>query len=130
MAKTPEAADRHVGTRARMRRLMLGLSQTDVASAVGLTFQQLQKYEKGVNRISASRLQQLSSVLRVPVPFFFEGLSGPAKSTKGAGRSSVPPEVSDFLATSDGLRFVTAYMQIKRRSLRQAIAQFIEGISA
>lgn len=130
MAKTPEPADRQVGARARMRRLMLGLTQMDVASAVGISFQQLQKYEKGANRISASRLQQLSSVLQVPVRFFFEGLSGAAKSTKGTSRPSIPPEVADFVATADGLRFVTAYLQIKRRSLRHAIAQFVENVSA
>jgi len=65
--------DKHVGSRLRMRRLMLDMSQTDVAAALGLTFQQVQKYEKGTNRIGASRLQHLSQVLQVPIPFFFEG---------------------------------------------------------
>ena len=65
--------DKHVGSRLRMRRLMLDMSQTDIANALGLTFQQVQKYEKGTNRISASRLQHLSQILQVPVPFFFEG---------------------------------------------------------
>jgi transcriptional regulator with XRE-family HTH domain len=65
--------DRHVGGRLRLRRLMLGMSQTDVAKALGLTFQQLQKYEKGTNRIGSNRLQHLSQILQVTVPFFFEG---------------------------------------------------------
>jgi transcriptional regulator with XRE-family HTH domain len=65
--------DRHVGSRVRMRLLMLDMSQTDLADALGLTFQQVQKYEKGSNRISASRLQHISQILQVPVPFFFEG---------------------------------------------------------
>ena len=65
--------DKHVGNRLRMRRRMLDKSQTDLANALGLTFQQVQKYEKGRNRISASRLQQISQILQVPVPFFFEG---------------------------------------------------------
>src|SRR6202044_3027896 len=68
--------DKHVGSRLRMRRLMLDMSQTDIANALGLTFQQVQKYEKGTNRIGASRLQHISQILQVPVPFFFEG--GPA----------------------------------------------------
>jgi transcriptional regulator with XRE-family HTH domain len=68
----PNPIDKHVGSRLRMRRLMLDMSQTDIADALGLTFQQVQKYEKGSNRISASRLQQLSQILQVPVPFFFE----------------------------------------------------------
>ena len=66
--KLPLPTDQHVGNRARMRRLMLGLSQTELATAVGVTFQQVQKYEKGTNRISASRLQQMSKVLNVPIP--------------------------------------------------------------
>jgi DNA-binding XRE family transcriptional regulator len=68
----PNPIDKHVGSRLRMRRLMLDMSQTDIADALGLTFQQVQKYEKGSNRISASRLQHLSQILQVPVPFFFE----------------------------------------------------------
>jgi transcriptional regulator with XRE-family HTH domain len=65
--------DKHVGSRLRMRRLMLDMSQTDIANALGLTFQQVQKYEKGSNRVCASRLQHLSQILQVPVTFFFEG---------------------------------------------------------
>jgi len=78
--------DRHVGSRLRMRRLMLDMSQTDVADALGPTFQQVQKYEKGSNRISASRLQHISQILQVPVPFFFEGApaaSGIPRAAKG-----------------------------------------------
>jgi len=73
--KLPNRTDKHVGTRVRMRRLMLNMSQSDVGEALGLTFQQIQKYEKGTNRISASRLHQMADVLQVPVPFFFEGLA-------------------------------------------------------
>src|SRR5580704_14977680 len=71
--KHPHPTDKHVGNRVRMRRLMLGMSQEKLADQLGLTFQQVQKYEKGTNRISASRLQEISHVLEVPVPFFFEG---------------------------------------------------------
>jgi transcriptional regulator with XRE-family HTH domain len=73
--KRPDPVDVHVGNRLRTRRRMLDMSQTEVATAVGVTFQQLQKYERGRNRVSASRPQQLSQLLRVPIPFFFEGLS-------------------------------------------------------
>ena len=71
--KTPNPTDKHVGARIRMRRLMLGMSQTALADGLDLTFQQIQKYEKGVNRVGASRLQQIAHILRVPVEFFFEG---------------------------------------------------------
>ena len=75
--KRPDPIDVHVGNRLRMRRLMLDMSQAKVGTALGVTWQQLQKYEKGANRVSASRLQHLSQLLQVPVPFFFEGLSTP-----------------------------------------------------
>ena len=77
MQKSPNPVDIHVGNRVRMRRLMLDLSQTQLADALGITFQQVQKYEKGVNRISASRLQHISHILQAPIPFFFEGLPSP-----------------------------------------------------
>jgi transcriptional regulator with XRE-family HTH domain len=71
--KAPNPTDHHVGSRVRMRRMMLGMSQEKLGGALGLTFQQVQKYEKGTNRIGASRLQQISHILQVPVEFFFEG---------------------------------------------------------
>ena len=105
--------DKHVGSRVRMRRLMLDMSQTDIADALGLTFQQVQKYEKGANRVSASRLQHISQILQVPVSFFFEGApaaSGIPQAVKGTGDAPSPAYVSDFLATSDGLSLVKAFM--------------------
>src|SRR5580658_805128 len=91
--------DKYVGQRLRMRRLMLDMSQANVADALGLTFQQVQKYEKGANRIGASRLQHISQILQVPVVFFFDG--GPAAPGLGpsAKESAVPVSyVTDFLA--------------------------------
>jgi transcriptional regulator with XRE-family HTH domain len=97
--------DKHVGSRFCRRRLMLNKSQTEIADAPGLTFQQVQKYERGINRISASRLQRLCRILQVPVAFFFEGAPPahglPELSEAGA---EVPAYVSDFLATSDPVR--------------------------
>jgi len=71
--KAPNPVDKHVGSRVRMRRMMLGMSQEKLGNNLGLTFQQVQKYEKGTNRIGASRLQQISHILQVPVSFFFDG---------------------------------------------------------
>jgi transcriptional regulator with XRE-family HTH domain len=121
--------DKHVGSRVRMRRLMLDMSQTDIANALGLTFQQVQKYEKGSNRISASRLQHLSQILQVPVPFFFEGAPAATGIPPSAGRmaeASSPSYVNDFLATSDGLAFVKAFMCIEDPKLRRAIVRLEE----
>jgi transcriptional regulator with XRE-family HTH domain len=112
-----------------MRRLMLDMSQTKLADALGITFQQVQKYEKGVNRISASRLQHMSNILQVPIPFFFEGLPSSAGASKGKAEVPSPAYVSDFLASSDGLSLVKAFTQIKSRNLRSAIVHLVEGIT-
>ena len=96
MRKSPDPTDKHVGSRVRMRRLMLGVSQTKLADALGITFQQFQKYEKGVNQISASKLQQISEFLQVPIPFFFEGLPDPSNTAKPATGSL--DHVSEFIA--------------------------------
>src|ERR1700760_119105 len=105
--KAPNPIDKHVGSRVRMRRMMLSMSQEKLGDALGLTFQQVQKYEKGTNRIGASRLQQISQILQVPVSFFFEGaptVSAPGNPRQdGMGEAPSPAYVSDFLATSDGL---------------------------
>jgi transcriptional regulator with XRE-family HTH domain len=122
--------DKHVGSRVRMRRLMLDLSQTDIADALGLTFQQVQKYEKGSNRISAGRLQHLSQILQVPVPFFFEGApaASGARPSASAEDDHSPSYVADFLATSDGLSLVKAFMSIEDTKLRRAIVRLVEEI--
>src|SRR5271163_4655826 len=103
--KAANATDKHVGNRVRMRRIMFEMSQEKLGDALGLTFQQVQKYEKGINRIGAGRLQQIAQILQVPVTFFFEG--APRAQTigrqKGSAEAPSPAYVSDFLATSDGL---------------------------
>jgi transcriptional regulator with XRE-family HTH domain len=123
--------DKHVGSRVRMRRLMLDMSQTQLGDALGLTFQQVQKYEKGSNRVSASRLQHISNILRAPVPFFFEG--APASIGWPAAEESVdapsPSFVSDFLATSEGLDLVRAFTCIGDAKLRRAIVRLVEEIA-
>src|SRR3984957_15692112 len=117
-----DPVDKHVGSRLRMRRLMLDMSQTDIADALGLSFQQVQKYEKGANRIGASRLQYISQILQVPVPFFFEGGSAAPGLGHAASETAVSASyVTDFLATSDGLSLVKAFMLIKDPKLRRAI---------
>jgi transcriptional regulator with XRE-family HTH domain len=121
--------DTHVGKRVRMRRLMLGMSQTHVADALGLTFQQLQKYEKGMNRISASRLQHVAQIFQVPVTFFFEGAPHVPGEERAQTDAPFPKFVSDYLATSDGLRLTKAFMQIPNAELRRSIVNLIEQIA-
>lgn len=127
MSKSPEPTDKHVGSRVRMRRLMLNMSQTALGDAIGISFQQVQKYERGANRISASRLQQMANVLQVPVPFFFEGL--PTHSATSKGKASLLASVTECLATTDGLSLCKSFMQIKSRNLRVAIVHLVEDLA-
>jgi transcriptional regulator with XRE-family HTH domain len=129
--KGPNPTDEHVGSRVRLRRKTLGISQGKLGDALGLTFQQVQKYEKGTNRIGASRLQQIAQILQVQVSFFFE--CAPAAITVGRheGLSEAPSAayVSDFLATSDGLALTKAFMKIRDAKLRRRIVDLVEQIA-
>jgi transcriptional regulator with XRE-family HTH domain len=130
--KSPNPIDKHVGSRVRMRRMMLSMSQEKLGDALGLTFQQVQKYEKGTNRIGASRLQQISQILQVPVAFFFDGaphVPGTGRS-EGMGEAPSPAYVSDFLATSDGLALTKAFMRISDSKLRRRIVDLVEQIAS
>jgi transcriptional regulator with XRE-family HTH domain len=130
--KAPNPTDKHVGSRVRMRRMMLGMSQEKLGDALGLTFQQVQKYEKGTNRIGASRLQQIAHILQVQVSFFFEGAPAAITSLKsdGMGEAPSPAYVSDFLATSDGLALTKAFMRIDDSKLRRRIVDLVEQIAS
>jgi transcriptional regulator with XRE-family HTH domain len=127
--KAPNPIDKHVGSRVRMRRMMLSMSQEKLGAALGLTFQQVQKYEKGTNRIGASRLQQISHILQVPVAFFFEGAPSEHAPIEGLAEAPSPSYVSDFLATSDGLALTKAFMEIKEPRLRRRIVDLVEEIA-
>ncbi len=129
-AKPPNSVDRHVGSRVRMRRFMFGMSQEKLGEALGLTFQQVQKYEKGTNRVGASRIQQICEILQIPVSFLFEG--SPTDISKAADLSEVPSPayVYDFLATSEGLALTRAFTRITEPKLRRSIVNIVEQIAS
>jgi transcriptional regulator with XRE-family HTH domain len=118
--------DQQVGSRVRLRRLMLKLSQTDLADGLGLSFQQVQKYEKGINRIGAGRLQQIAHILQVPVTFFFETPSPNPPPTVAQDQSLA--KLNDFMATRDGLTLAKAFMRIGDTRLRRRIVDLVEQI--
>jgi transcriptional regulator with XRE-family HTH domain len=122
--RSPHATDRHVGNRVRMRRRMQGMSQQELGRALGVTFQQVQKYEKGTNRIGAGRLQHIASIQQVSISFFFED---------APEQSHILDEscdyVSGFLATPDGLALTKAYMHIKNAKVRQSIVALVNQIA-
>lgn len=126
--KLPNPIDKHVGSRVRMRRMMLSMSQEKLGDGLDLTFQQVQKYEKGTNRIGASRLQQISNILQVPVSFFFEGAPRLPGQASG-GDAASPAFVTDFLATSDGLNLTAAFMKIPSAKLRHKVVDLVEQMA-
>ncbi len=108
-----------------MRRKMLSMTQAELGAALGLTFQQVHKYETGTNRIGVGRLQQVAHTLRVPVSFFFDD---PISGESAGRRERSPDYVSDFLATNDGLALTKAFMLIKDAKLRRSIVKLVEDL--
>ncbi|MFC5069578.1 helix-turn-helix domain-containing protein [Flaviflagellibacter deserti] len=126
--KAPNPIDKHVGSRVRMRRLLIGMSQEKLGTSLGITFQQIQKYEKGTNRIGASRLQQMSGVLGVPVSYFFEDAQG-EKLEQGFGEKGGHDYVADFLATSEGLQLTKSFMKVKDPKVRRRIVDLVSSLA-
>ena len=127
MKKSPNPVDKHVGSRIRTRRLLVGLSQEKLGEGLGITFQQVQKYERGTNRISASRLQQASRVLGVPIEYFYEG--GPQiDGTQTGGADGATDYVSDFLMTNEGIQLLKAFMRIKDSAVRRRVIELIDAL--
>ena len=127
--KSPNPTDTHVGNRVRERRLALGMTQQKLAEAVDLTFQQIQKYEKGTNRIGGSRLQQFANIFKVSVPFFFEGGPNAPSQRKTKAVDPLISDVSEFISSSDGLALIKAFLKIKDTKLRRGITNFVEQIA-
>ena len=124
--KQPNPIDIHVGSRVRLRRMMLGMSQEKLGEALGITFQQIQKYEKGTNRIGASRLQHIAVVLTVPVSFFFEDAPGTPNEATGLAENS-RDYVVDFLSSSEGVQLNKAFVRIKDAKLRRRIIDLVRA---
>jgi transcriptional regulator with XRE-family HTH domain len=127
--KSAAPVDTYVGGRARMRRKMLGMSQQNLAAALGITFQQVQKYEKGANRIGASRLQKMSEVLKVPISYFFDGWPGDEPSPPVNGEQTELSDITKFMASSDGITLIQAFVRIKSLTLRRQLVQLAVGIA-
>jgi transcriptional regulator with XRE-family HTH domain len=133
--KAPNPVDKYVGSRVRMRRIMLGMSQEKLGEALGLTFQQVQKYERGVNRVGASRLFDLSRVLDVPISFFFDDMPdslsasfGGSPSRRLGGQDQVDPFGDDTLSRRETLELVRAYYRITDPSVRKRVFDLIKSM--
>ncbi|OYR19766.1 helix-turn-helix domain-containing protein [Brucella thiophenivorans] len=129
--KKPNPIDVHVGSRIRLRRNMLGLSQEKLGESLGITFQQIQKYEKGTNRVGASRLQAISTILTVPVSFFFEDAPGSASSTQaGFAEDNEATYVVDFLSSNEGVQLTRAFTKIADPKVRRKIIDLVKSLAA
>lgn len=132
--RKPNPMDIHVGSRVRLRRMVIGMSQEKLGERMGLTFQQIQKYEKGTNRIGASRLFQLSQILDVPVQFFFEDaplnmMGRAAGSAAGFAESKTETYLLDFLNSRDGLELNRAFVKITDPKVRKRVVELVRALS-
>jgi transcriptional regulator with XRE-family HTH domain len=125
--KQANPVDAHVGNRVRLRRMLVGMSQERLGELLGLTFQQVQKYEKGVNRIAAGRLFEISGILGVPVSFFYEDVDGRRAPGFAEGRDA--PPVMDFLASGEGLQLSLAFMRIEDPKVRRRILDLVRSLA-
>jgi len=120
----PNPIDRHVGLRIRMRRKELGLSQERLGEAVGLTFQQIQKYERAANRVSASKLWEISRALEAPIGYFYEGLEGADPVEAPFRREGM----QEFLMTADGLELAVLFPRIPHPKLRRKLVELVRAL--
>lgn len=127
--KQPNPIDIHVGSRVRLRRMMLSMSQEKLGEALGITFQQIQKYEKGTNRIGASRLQHIARVLTVPVAFFFEDAPGAPGEVGGMAERTQTNHIVDFLSSSEGIQLNKAFVRVKDAKLRRRVIDLVRAIA-
>jgi transcriptional regulator with XRE-family HTH domain len=130
-AHAPNPVDLHVGARIRMRRRMQAVSQEKLAEALGLTFQQVQKYERGANRVSASKLYEIAAALKTPIAYFFEGLADPSADNDedDRPRAAVEQSVHAFLTTAEGLELASLFPRLARGRLRRRILELVRAIA-
>ena len=128
--KASNPIDVHVGARVRMRRVLLGMSQEKLGESLGITFQQVQKYEKGTNRIGASRLFKIAQVLGVPVSYFYEELAGQGeKPASGMVEGQSQGYVVDFLSSTEGLQLNKAFMKIRDARVRRKVVELVRTLA-
>ena len=126
--KQANPIDVQVGNRVRIRRMLIGMSQERLGDLLGLTFQQVQKYEKGVNRIGAGRLYEVSRILNVPIDFFYEGLNAGNQLGLGEPGVSAPP-VMEFVSSGEGLQLSLAFMKIKDTKVRKRVLDLVKSLA-
>jgi len=125
----PHPVDVHVGSRVKLRRMILGLSQESLGKSLGLTFQQIQKYEKGVNRIGASRIYELSRLLDVPVQFFYDEFDGSRVSTPGFAEAEAGEPVMNLVNSPEGVQLCRYFSSIKDPQVKKRVLDLVRSIA-
>lgn len=130
MTSKPDPVDVHVGSRVRLRRTLLGMSQEKLGDALGLTFQQIQKYERGANRIGSSRLFKISQILEVPVSFFFDDMPDQVvDQNRGLSDGPAEPFEADQLSKRETLELVRAYYRVNDPKVRKRIFELVKSVA-
>ncbi|MGO4706532.1 helix-turn-helix domain-containing protein [Microvirga sp. 2MCAF38] len=124
MKKSTSTIDKEIGSRVRMRRMSIGMSQEKLGEMLGLTFQQVQKYEKGTNRISVGRLVDIAMILGVEIPFFFDGVRS-GRGNPGFAEDASPSYASEVMSTPEGLHLIRTFASIKNAKVRKSIVQLV-----
>lgn len=127
--RSPNPVDLHVGSRIRMRRKILGVSQERLAESLSLTFQQVQKYERGTNRVSASKLYEIAGALQVQVSYFFEGLADPCAGESENAAATTEPFIQEFLMTPEGLELAGLFPKITRARVRRRVLDLVRSMA-
>jgi transcriptional regulator with XRE-family HTH domain len=127
--KQANPIDAQVGNRVRLRRMLIGMSQERLGELLGLTFQQVQKYEKGVNRIGAGRLFEVSRILGVPIDYFYEGVNGQAVGGQTNGPGQATPPIMEFVSSGEGLQLSLAFMRIKDTRVRKRMLELVKSLA-
>jgi transcriptional regulator with XRE-family HTH domain len=128
--KQANPIDAQVGNRVRLRRMLIGMSQERLGELLGLTFQQVQKYEKGVNRIGAGRLFEVSRILGVPIDYFYEGVNGQhAPGAHGHPTNQTTPPIMEFVSSGEGLQLSLAFMRIKDPKVRRRMLDLVKSLA-
>ena len=127
--KQANPVDIQVGNRVRIRRMLIGMSQERLGELLGLTFQQVQKYEKGVNRIGAGRLFDVSRILGVPIDYFYEGVGAQLAGQDGFAEDGGAPPVMEFVSSGEGLQLSLAFMKIKDSKVRKRVLDLVKSLA-
>jgi transcriptional regulator with XRE-family HTH domain len=127
--RSANAVDRRLGLRLRTRRIELGMSQERLAELLGVTFQQVQKYEKGINRVAASRLFEVAAALGVPLSYFFEGMTAGLNAAPGVSEGGIESDMFEALSSPEAVHLLTLFQQLRSPKVRRRVVELVRALA-